>query len=154
LHDVSILQANVLAETEAVSSKEMHMDVSPAAVSLIFEMMVLNVLQTMAHFSFTTTECPGPVHTSFPFDGHGYGHGLEFRVDDKFWPQRRRAKFGSRKVEIVFLLELMVRKLVPHSHPDSVRPAIWSDEVDAGDLSFIPAILGIGWDVERFPVCA
>ena len=143
LHDVSLLQTNVIAEAQAVRSKEVNVDISTAAMSFVFEMMVLDVSQAMAHFGFTAAECLGPMDIAFPFDGCGYGNGLEFWIDHKFWSKRTGAKFGAGEVEIVFLFELMIRKFVTYSHSNSIKPSIGSDEVDAGDLSFLSAILGI-----------
>jgi hypothetical protein len=154
LHDVSMLQTNVIAETQAVRSKEVYVDVSPAAVSFIFEMMVLDVLQAMAHFGFTAAESFGPMDISFPFDGHGYRHGFEFRINHKFWPKRTGAEFGASEIKVVLLLELMIREFVAYSHSDSIGPAIWSYEVDAGDLSFLSTILSVGRNIERFSVGA
>jgi hypothetical protein len=48
----------------------------------------------------------------------------------------------------------MIREFVPYGHSDSIRPAIWSNEVDAGDLSFLSAIFGIRRNVERFSMGA
>jgi hypothetical protein len=154
LHDVSIFQTNVIAETEAVSSQEVNMDVSPPAVSFEFEMMMLNVLQAMAHFGFTRTERLGPVDIPFPLDRHRHRYGFEFGINHEFWSKRTRAQLRTGEVKIVFLLELMIRKFVAHSHTDSIGIAIRTNQVNAGDLSFLTAILAMGRDVERFSVCA
>jgi hypothetical protein len=144
----------VVAETQAISAKEMHVDVPAPAVSFVLEMVMLNVLQTVTHFGFTAPERPSPENTSFPLDCHRHRYGLEFRIDHEFWPKRASAEFRARKVEIVFFLELMIGKLVAHSHADPIGQTIRRNYVDAGDFSFISAILGIGRNVERFSVCA
>jgi hypothetical protein len=149
-----MLQMNTVAETEAVRSEEVYVDVSPAAVSFVFEMMVLDVSQAMAHFGFTAAESIGPMDASFPFDGHVNGQGLEFWINHKFGSERTRAEFGASEIKIVFLFKLMIREFVPYRHSDSIGPAIWSNQVDAGDLSFLSAIFGIGRNVERFSMGA
>jgi hypothetical protein len=83
-------------------------DVSPAAVGFVFEMMVLNILQAMAHFGFTAAERLAPMHVSFPLDGRGYTHRLEFWINHKFWSKRTRAELRAGEIEIVFLFELMI----------------------------------------------
>lgn len=52
LHDIAILQMDVIAEAQAIGAKEMHVDIFRPAVRLKFEMMMLNVLQAVAHFGF------------------------------------------------------------------------------------------------------
>ena len=130
----------------------MHMHVSAAAVSFVLEVVMLNVLQTVAHFGFTAAERPGPEDTSFPLDCHRYRYGLKFWIDHEFWPQCTRAELRARQIEIVFLLELMIGKLVAHGHSDPIGPAIGRNDVDPGYLSFLPAIPGVGRNVERFEV--
>jgi hypothetical protein len=88
-----MLQMNTAAETEAVRSEEVYVDVSPPAVSFVFEMMVLDVSQAMAHFGFTAAESIGPMDVSFPFDGHVNRHGLEFWINHKFGSERTGAEF-------------------------------------------------------------
>jgi hypothetical protein len=46
----------MIAETEAVRPKKVHMDVPRPAVGFEFEMVMLDILQAMAHLGFTRTE--------------------------------------------------------------------------------------------------
>ncbi|MFZ0859856.1 MAG: hypothetical protein WAN18_04175 [Candidatus Sulfotelmatobacter sp.] len=47
MHDISILQMNVIAKAETVRSKEVSVDVSRSTVGLELEMMVLNILVSL-----------------------------------------------------------------------------------------------------------
>ena len=47
---------NTGSETQAVGSKEMNVNVTRPAVRLKLEMMMLNILQAVAHFGFAGAE--------------------------------------------------------------------------------------------------
>ena len=55
LHHISIFHMHTGSETQAVRPKEMHVNVTRAAVGLKLEMMVFHILQAVAHLSL-----PGP----------------------------------------------------------------------------------------------
>ena len=50
------------AETQAIRSEEMNVDVARAAMRFKFEMMMLDVRQAVAHFSFAAAERFRPQH--------------------------------------------------------------------------------------------
>src|SRR5579864_6108800 len=52
LHHVAVLQANTVAETQAIGAEEVNVNISAPAMRFVFEMMVLDVLQVVAHFGF------------------------------------------------------------------------------------------------------
>jgi hypothetical protein len=51
-HEIAVGEADAVAEAEAIRAEKMHVNVSRAAVLLEFEMMMLEVLQAVAHFGF------------------------------------------------------------------------------------------------------
>jgi len=74
LHDISILKANVVAKTETVCSKEVDMNLSRPAVPFKLEMMVLNILQAVTHFGFSSAKGLAPKDIPIPFDRRGHGY--------------------------------------------------------------------------------
>ena len=46
----------------------------------------------------------------------------------------------------------MIGKLVAGRHADAVRRPIPADDIDAGDLGFLSAILGVPWDQQASPI--
>ena len=127
----------MVAETEAVGSKEMDMNLARPAVALKFEMMVLNILQAVTHFGLSGAEALGPEHVLTPFDGRGHRDRLEFRIHYEFWSKGTRTELRTGEVQIVLLFKLMIRKLVAHREANAVWPAIWSDQVNARDLRLL-----------------
>src|SRR6266536_2099144 len=81
-------------------------------------------------------------------------HGSKLRIHDQLRTKRASSKFRPRKVEIVLLLEPMIRKLVASRHPDAVRQSIPANHVNARNFGFLAAVLGIRWNVEWLPVRA
>ena len=53
LHRVSIAEADVLAKAQRAGAEKMHMHVSRTAVEFEFEVMVLDIAETVAHLRFT-----------------------------------------------------------------------------------------------------
>src|SRR5208337_2481098 len=98
LHDISVLQANMVAKTEAVRSKEMNVDVSRPAVSFKLKMMMLNVAQAVAHLGFPGAESLGPVNISISLDRRRNGNGFEFRINHELGSQRAGTEFRTREV--------------------------------------------------------
>ncbi len=67
---------------------------------------------------------------------------LEVVTHDEFRAGRAGSQFGRREVEIVPLLNGMVRPFVPHREPRTSRLALRVDPIAANDLRLFPAIFG------------
>ena len=60
LHDVSIGEPNAFSEAKTVSAKKMNVNVPPLAVRFVFEMMVFDILQAVAHLRLTGADLFSP----------------------------------------------------------------------------------------------
>ena len=93
LHHIPILHVDPVAETQAVGPEEMNVNVSRAAMSFIFEMMMFNVRQAVTHLILSGAECFRPEQVAGALDLYLHRHGLEVRVHDEFRSERAGAKF-------------------------------------------------------------
>ena len=89
----------MVAKTEAVSSKEVDMNLARPAVPFKLEMMVLNILQAVTHFGFSAAKCFALKHAPIPFDRRGYRYRFELGIDHKFRSQGTGAELGARRVQ-------------------------------------------------------
>src|SRR3954447_15468612 len=60
VHHIAIFQANSFAETETVGAKKVDVNVSGPTVRFKLEVMMLNILQAVAHFRFASPNLLGP----------------------------------------------------------------------------------------------
>ena len=60
LHYVVIGQPNALTKAQAIGAEKMNVNVSWPTMLLEFEMMMFDVLQTVAHLSFAGADWCGP----------------------------------------------------------------------------------------------
>ena len=86
----------------------MNVNISRPAMGFIFEMMMFNVCQAVAHFILAAAECFPPKQVAGAFNLYLYRHGIKVGVHDKFGAERAGAKLGRRQVEVVRLLEYVV----------------------------------------------
>src|SRR5437867_10202328 len=92
VHDVSICQADSFAKTEAVGTKEVDMNVSRTAVCFKFEVMMLNILQAVAHFSLAASNLFRPQGAAGTMNRDDARHGFKFRIKHKFGSDRAGAQ--------------------------------------------------------------
>jgi hypothetical protein len=71
-------------------------------------------------------------------------HVLGQVADENLRPERARAQLRMGEIEIVDPLRDMVGELVRQREADAERRAVVADDVDAGDLRLLAAILGEG----------
>jgi hypothetical protein len=93
LHDVAILQVDTIAETQAISSEEVDVNISSPAMRFVFEMMMLDILQAMTHFGFAAAKSPAPLKIAVTPNRNCDRDGLEVRINDKFRANRTSAQF-------------------------------------------------------------
>lgn len=74
LHDVAILQANIVAKTQAISPEEMHVNVTCSAMSRVLEMMVLDILEAVAHCRVSAAEGFAPQRDAISFNHYTDQH--------------------------------------------------------------------------------
>ena|SRR5438876_792861 len=60
LHYVFIGQSNAFTKAQTIGAEKMNMNVSWLAMLLEFEMMMLEILQAVAHFHFASADLSGP----------------------------------------------------------------------------------------------
>src|SRR5262247_2220139 len=75
-HHVAVRQLNPRAEAEGVGAEEMDVQVAGPAMPLEFEVMVLDVRQTMAHLGLAGLDLLRPHTPPVAFDHNLAGHGL------------------------------------------------------------------------------
>jgi hypothetical protein len=86
----------------------MNVNVSRAAMGVVFEVMMFDVRQAVTHLILAAAECLPPKQVSGAFDRYFDRHGLEARVHDKLRSERAGAKLGGSQVEVVRFLEYVV----------------------------------------------
>jgi hypothetical protein len=154
LHDVPIVEADVFAKAQRAGAEIVHMHVSRSAVEFELKVMMLDVSEAVAHLRFTCANCLRPEKIAAPPDVYGARDRFEYRINDKFRAKRAHAQFRASEIEVVFLLEYVIGKLVAGGHAQTIRLPVWGDDVTCGDLGFFTAVLGIGGNEESLPMCA
>src|SRR5258708_3505754 len=128
------------------------MNLSRPAVPFKLEMMVLNILQAVTHFGFSSAKGLAPKGIPTPFDRRAHVYRFEFGIDYEFRSKGTSAELRASEVQIILLFKLMIRKLIAHRKANSIRPGIRSDEINARDLGLFAPVLGITGNVERLSV--
>jgi hypothetical protein len=148
------VEADVFAKAERASTEIVHVHVSGAAVEFELKVMMLDVSETVAHLRFTGTNCLRSKKIAAPLDVYGAGDGFESRINDKLRAKGAHAQFRAGEVEVVFLLEYVIGKLVARGHAQPIRLPFRSDDVTCGDFGLFPAVLGIRRNEEGLPMSA
>src|SRR6266481_4610466 len=99
-----------------MSAEKMNVYVSRATVQLELEMVMLQVAEAVGHFLFAARDGLRPEVTATAFNGHRTRHSSKIRINHKFGPDGTGAQLRSCEVEVVLLLEAMVRKFVALGH--------------------------------------
>src|SRR5882757_8468775 len=136
-----------------MSAEKMNVYVSRATVQLELEMVVLQVAQAVGHFLFAARNGLRPEGPATAFYSDRTWHGSKIRINHKFRPDGTGAQLRSGEVQVVLLLEAMVRKFVPLGHAHAIRPAIGTDHISGRDLALFTAIFRVGGDDQRVVVC-
>jgi hypothetical protein len=92
-HHIAIGKLQAVAETQRARAEKMDMQIARAAVRFKFEMMMLDVREAVAHFTFAGENFLRPKNVSGTFDFHRAGNGIELRVNHKFRTERAIADF-------------------------------------------------------------
>ena len=73
-HYVPILELDTGSKTQAIGAKKVNVQITRPTMSLELEMMVLKILQAVAHFRLAGSESSGPERAALPFnlDLRGY----------------------------------------------------------------------------------
>ena len=93
VHHISMFQAKSFAETETVGAKKVDVDVSGVAVRFKLEVMMLNILQAVAHFSFASPNLLGPQLAATAMNGDFARHGFKVRIEHKLGSDRAGVQF-------------------------------------------------------------
>ncbi len=107
-HYVCILKSDSSAKTQAIGAEKMNVYISRPAVRLKFKVMVLKILQAVAHLRLACSESPGPEDTALAFNLDLRRHRGEFRIGDEFRAQRASSKLRARQIQVILLLESMI----------------------------------------------
>src|SRR6185437_680173 len=150
LHHVTILQCDTRAKAEGIGTKEVDVGVSGTAVSLVFEMMMLEITHRVRHLLLTASNRVRPKLCAVALDPDSSRHTMEVWVDHKLRPHRAVAQLGMGEIEIILLFENMIGELIGHSHPDAARPSISVNHVHTSDFWFFAAIASEIRHYQRF----
>jgi len=93
LHDVAVLQTDVIAKTETIRTKEVHMNIARSAVGLKLEMMVFDISEAMAHLGLARPKRLAPLDLAVALDRRADRDRLKLWIDAQFGPQRTVAQF-------------------------------------------------------------
>src|SRR6185437_3508828 len=143
LHPVAVLERDIVAEAQGVSTIEVHMHRARLPVAFKLEVMVFQVGEAVAHVVLAGGDGLRPERFTAAQDADLAGNGVEIRVDRKLRANAAGAQLRSCKVEIVALLELMIGELIAHCHADAIWRSVFGDDVDASDLGFFATIFPV-----------
>ena len=154
LHDITILQRHSLSETESVSSEKVDMQVARSPVRFVLEMMVFEVGETVRHCLISAENRARPFGFACAFNGYLSGQRIELRIRYKLGTDRTVPQLRCGEIEVVSLLEAMIRELVAGCHPKPARHTRSVDKVDACNLRLLSTVLGVGRDDQRLEMAA
>lgn len=115
-------------------------------------MVVFDVGQTVAHGRFAGPDGFGPHASISSQDRHFAGDQVEVGIHHQFRSGRAGAQLRGSEIEIVLLLELVIREFISHHHSDAPRHAGAVDDIDAGDLGFLAAVRRVSGEFQRLHV--
>ena len=152
MHHVPIGELHIVPEAERIRSEEVNMQIARNPVLRIFEVMVLDICQTVAHDGLAGPYLAAPDHLAGALHPDLAGNMIESRIDDQLRTDRARPELRMGEIQIVSLFEPVIRELVAHRHANAARETLRIDEVDARYLRFLAAVLGEFRNFERFAV--
>src|SRR5260370_6513371 len=117
------------------------MHVSWLAVSLKLEVMVFEISETVAHIFFPGLHLLRPDRLCSTLNPNLSCNRLKRSANHKLRPQAAGTQLRARKIQIVSLLKLVIRELVPPGQPNAIRRAILAHPVDSRPFRLLPTIL-------------
>ena len=101
-------QANAVAKAEAVGAKKVHVNVARPPMLLKFEVMMLNVLEAVAHFLFAGADISRPQSPAVTLDRYFACNRGKLRIQDQLRTNRTVAQLRCRQIQIIPLFETVI----------------------------------------------
>src|SRR5438270_8254002 len=99
----------------------MNVNVPRVAVRFVLEMMVFDILQTVAHLRLTGADLFSPQLPASAFNHDFASNRLEFWIDDKLRSNRTGPQFRAGQIEVISFFKTVIRKFVTDCHSDAPR---------------------------------
>src|ERR1700735_4273521 len=112
----------------------MDMNAARLAMACELEMMMFEICQAVAHILLAADDLLMPQCCSSTFDPHRAGDFGEGSVDDELRAQAAGAQLRACEVEVIPLLEFVIRELVALCDADAKGTAIGRNDVNAGEF--------------------
>ena len=149
LCNITLLQYDSFAKRERIGTKEVDMHAAGLPVSGELEVMMLHVGKAVTHILFAAGDLPVPKCHSRSFDTDLSMNISKIRIDDQLRTKAAGSQLRSGKIQVVPLLEFMIRKFVAYHHANAKWCAIVRDQVYAGEFAFFATILCVTGNLER-----
>src|SRR6266540_1321280 len=104
-HNIAVGQFHAVAEAQAACAEIMNVEIAGVAMRFEFEMMMLDVLQAVAHLGFAGADVLRPNDFAASFDGRFSRNRLELRIDHQLWAQRAGAYLRAGEIQVILLFE-------------------------------------------------
>src|SRR5438105_7907377 len=140
-HHVAFCEAYAVTEAEVVGAEEVNVDVAGPAMLLVFEVMMFEVGQRVAHVAFAAGELCLPNNLAAALDRNSAGHSGKIGAHDQLRSDGALAQLRRREVQVIYRFHNVIGKLIPLYQANAVRHSIWADQIRAGDFRLVAAIL-------------
>src|SRR5271163_541367 len=127
----------------------MHVEIPGQAMTIELKVMMFQVSETVRHILFPGLNRFLPYRCAIALDSHFTSDRTEVAANYQLRTNAALTQLRSGKVQIVMAFKLMIAELVAHTKPDAVRRAVFRDEVDSGDLSFLAAVFAVSRNCQR-----
>jgi hypothetical protein len=117
-------------------------------------MMVFEVGETVRHCLISAEDRARPPGFACAFNGYLSRQRIELSIRDQLGSDRTVSELRCGEIEVVSLLEAMIRELIAGCHPKPPRYTRRVDKVDACHLRLLPTVLGIGRHDQRLEMAA
>src|SRR5947199_10744067 len=102
----------------------MNVNVPRVAVRFVLEMMMFNILQTVAHLCLAGADLFSPQRPASAFNHDFAANRVENWFDDKLRSDRTGPQLRTGQIELISFFETVIRKFVPNRHSDARRTAV------------------------------
>src|SRR5581483_2264887 len=143
LHHVAILQPHSVAKAEGIHAEEVHVQVPRLAMRGMLEVVVLKIGEAVTHGLFTTADVTMPQKLAVALDIDFAGNGAKIGIDDQFRADGAGHELGSGDIHEVLFFKNMIGELVARGHANAPRRAFGVDDVNARNLRFFAAVVGV-----------
>ncbi|MCY1435625.1 hypothetical protein D9M71_517260 [compost metagenome] len=146
---VTGLGLDVVGHRQGGRTEEVHVHIAGPQKLAVLEVVVLKVIQAVAHVVLATQEFLFPEHLAVSPDPAGTDQVARQLAHAQFRAIRAVTQFGVRQVQVVATLHYMVGKLVAQGKAQAIGRAVFTDHVKAGQLGLFAGVFGKFGGLER-----